>query len=228
MALDSAGRTESPAEHEAVGLLRRQGVDAFFISSASDVGAIQRPEGAPPDALALLDTAYLTSAEVRRCVAACSETGIPVLALVPRSRVADLDPTLAFTDFISCPPDPDELVVRAKSALNPEQEAAGGEEEGDFIRIGDLIINTSSYEVTLSGQRIGLRFKEYELLRLLAENPGRVFTRDALLSQVWGYEYFGGTRTVDVHIRRLRSKIEDSDHSYIETIWNVGYRFNEI
>ena len=69
--------------------------------------------------------------------------------------------------------------------------------------------------------------KQYELLKLLAENPGRVFSRDALLNQIWGYEYFGGTRTVDVHIRRLRSKIEDADHNFIETIWNVGYRFRE-
>ena len=72
---------------------------------------------------------------------------------------------------------------------------------------------------------MSLRFKEYELLRLLSSNPGRVYTREALRSQIWGYEYFGGTRTVDVHIRRLRSKIEDADNSFIETIWNVGYRF---
>ena len=71
---------------------------------------------------------------------------------------------------------------------------------------------------------MSLRFKEYKLLRLLASNPGRVYTREALRSQIWGYEYFGGTRTVDVHIRRLRSKIEDADNSFIETIWNVGYR----
>jgi DNA-binding response OmpR family regulator len=93
--------------------------------------------------------------------------------------------------------------------------------------VGDLQIDTSSYEVTIRGSRIGLRFKEYELLKLLAENPGRVFSRDALLNQIWGYEYFGGTRTVDVHIRRLRSKMEDAEHNFIETIWNVGYRFRE-
>ena len=76
------------------------------------------------------------------------------------------------------------------------------------------------------GRKVLLTYKEYQLLVLLASTPGRVYTRDNLLSQVWGYDYFGGTRTVDVHIRRLRSKIEDASHSFIETIWNVGYRFN--
>ena len=85
----------------------------------------------------------------------------------------------------------------------------------DIIRVGDLVINPSTYVVTLRGRRVNLRFQEYELLRLLVANPGRVYTRNALLSSIWGYDYFGGTRTVDVHIRRLRSKIEDAGHSYI-------------
>lgn len=80
----------------------------------------------------------------------------------------------------------------------------------------------------MSGKRISLRYKEYELLLLMASNPGRVFSRDTLLNQIWGYEYLGGTRTVDVHIRRLRSKIEDADHTFIETVWQVGYRFKPL
>ena len=72
---------------------------------------------------------------------------------------------------------------------------------------------------------IDLTFKEYELLKLMATNRGRVFTRDNLLDKIWGYDYFGGDRTVDVHIRRLRSKIEDANHSYIETVRNIGYKF---
>lgn len=77
----------------------------------------------------------------------------------------------------------------------------------------------------LRGRRITLRFKEYEFLRLLATNPGRVYTGEIFLRQIWGYDYFGGTRTVGVHVRRLRSKIENGVDSFIETIWNVGYRF---
>ena len=220
LTLDTTRRPDMPGEHELVGLLRRQGIDASFVSSESDVRADASLGGSSSEQLALVDITYLTSSEVKRCVTACSEAGIPVIALVPRARIADLDSSLPLTDLIFSPPDPDELVVRARFALRQEQEN-NSVDKGEFIRVGDLVINTSSYEVTLGGERIGLRFKEYELLRLLAQNPGRVFTRDALLNQVWGYEYFGGTRTVDVHIRRLRSKIEDSDHSYVETIWNT-------
>ena len=83
------------------------------------------------------------------------------------------------------------------------------------------------YEVKLNEKIINLTFKELELLKLLASNPGRVFSRENLLKNIWDYDYYGGTRTVDVHVRRLRTKIEDHKYNFIETIWNVGYKFNE-
>ena len=96
-----------------------------------------------------------------------------------------------------------------------------------MLRAGDMVIDLDRYEVSSRGRRIVLTYKEYQLLCLLASYPGKVYTREALLREIWGYDYFGGTRTVDVHIRRLRSKIEnDIDVKYIETIWNVGYRFS--
>jgi len=95
----------------------------------------------------------------------------------------------------------------------------------DMIKAGDLIIDVSRYEVTLSGSKLELTFKEYELLKFLASNKGRVYSRDQLLDKIWGYDYYGGTRTVDVHIRRLRSKIEDRRHAFIETVRNIGYKF---
>ncbi|MXX52696.1 MAG: response regulator transcription factor [Dehalococcoidia bacterium] len=180
-------------------------------------------ESAP--ALALIDTAYMTSFEVERYAQACTDAGVPAIALVPRTRVPGLEPSLPLADFITSPPDPDELVVRARRVLESGKQHK--EDDSHIIRAGDIQIDTSSYDVTIRGSRIGLTFKEYELLKLLAENPGRVFSRYALLNQIWGYEYFGGTRTVDVHIRRLRSKIQDAEHNFIETIWNVGYRFRE-
>ena len=94
------------------------------------------------------------------------------------------------------------------------------------MKVGDLQIDLERYEVSLEGKKVLLTYKEYQMLVLLASNPGKVYSRENLLSQVWGYDYFGGTRTVDVHVRRLRSKIENANHSFIETIWNVGYRFN--
>jgi two-component system alkaline phosphatase synthesis response regulator PhoP len=95
------------------------------------------------------------------------------------------------------------------------------------VRCGDLVIDLDNCEVTVAGRLITLTFKEYELLRFMAAIPGRVFTRDALLDEVWGHDYFGGDRTVDVHIRRLRSKIEDSTHTFIDTVRNIGYRFSK-
>lgn len=89
------------------------------------------------------------------------------------------------------------------------------------------MIDPAQCEVTLEGEVVELTFKEYELLRFLASNRGRVFTREALLNWVWGYDYYGGERTVDVHVRRLRSKIEDSKHVFIETVRNIGYRFKK-
>ena len=206
-------------------LLRRQGISSAMVASEGDLAAIRALSESKPPTLALIETAYMTAAEFGNCARACADAAIPTLALVPRSRVPGVDAAMPLTDFIISPPDPDELVVRARRALG----AASGNDADDrhIIKAGGLEIDTSSYEVSLRGERISLRFKEYELLKMLAENPGRVFSRDALLNRIWGYEYFGGTRTVDVHIRRLRSKIHNSEHNFIETVWNVGYRFRD-
>ncbi len=218
--------TEPNAEHrELVSMLSRQGVQATFVTCAEDVPTSDEHDDAPETTLALIDSAYLTSAELAQCVHECGDKGVPVIVVTLGRRVADLDESLRIADFIVAPVDPDELVVRARRSLRGD--SSEREDPEGVIRIGDLVIDPTSHEVTIGGQRIGLRFKEYELLRVLAESPGRVFKREALLSSVWGYDYFGGTRTVDVHIRRLRSKIEVSERTFIETIWNVGYRFAE-
>ena len=94
----------------------------------------------------------------------------------------------------------------------------------NFVRCGALTIDLANYRVTVAGESVVLTFKEYELLRYLAMNAGRVSTREQLLNRVWGYDYFGGARTVDVHIRRIRSKIEIHGNTFIETVRNVGYR----
>jgi two-component system alkaline phosphatase synthesis response regulator PhoP len=88
-----------------------------------------------------------------------------------------------------------------------------------------LVIYLARYEVRLGGRLVELTFREYKLLSFLAANRGQVFTREVLLNKVWGYDYFGGDRTVDVHIRRLRSKVEDANHTFIDTVRNIGYRF---
>jgi len=93
------------------------------------------------------------------------------------------------------------------------------------IRSGEVIIDESSYTAKIKGRVLDLTFKEFELLKYLAQHPGRVFTRSQLLQEIWGYDYFGGTRTVDVHIRRLRSKLGPEFEAIIGTVRNVGYRF---
>ena len=96
-----------------------------------------------------------------------------------------------------------------------------------LIKVGDLVVDQANYAVTIAGQPLELTFKEYELLRFLATHRGRVFTREALLNQVWGYDYYGGNRTVDVHIRRIRAKLGTPYEDLVETVRNVGYRFND-
>jgi DNA-binding response OmpR family regulator len=114
-----------------------------------------------------------------------------------------------------------ELNLRVKVALS----RAGRYDDTDAIQRGDLRIHPHTYEVFMNGERVDLTLKEYELLKFLATHAGRVFTRDVLLEQVWGYDYYGGMRTVDVHVRRLRAKLEREGHTFIETIRGVGYRF---
>ncbi|MFA5165212.1 MAG: response regulator transcription factor [Candidatus Omnitrophota bacterium] len=145
----------------------------------------------------------------------------PVFALLPEGGMQALDGIPGVGDFIFEPFNPSELVARVRALLKKVIPT----DSKDVIKAGDLVVDISRYEVTVNGSKIELTFKEYELLKFLASNKGRVYSRDQLLDKIWGYDYYGGTRTVDVHIRRLRSKIEDRRHTFIETIRNIGYKF---
>ena len=123
-------------------------------------------------------------------------------------------------DFLVLPAAPGELRRRLERALYRRH----GIDNENFVRCGGLTIDLGNYRVTVAGEPIVLTFKEYELLRYLAMNAGRVSTREQLLNRVWGYDYYGGARTVDVHIRRIRAKIEVHRQVVIETVRNVGYR----
>jgi DNA-binding response OmpR family regulator len=146
---------------------------------------------------------------------------LPVIALVPPELLAKADFAIDADDFVAGPYDPRELALRIDRVLR----RTGADEGSEQIKCDGLTIDLATCEVTVNGAPVELTFKEYELLKLLASNPGRVYTREALLDKIWGYDYFGGDRTVDVHVRRLRSKIEDASHTYIETVRNIGYRF---
>ncbi len=173
-----------------------------------------------PDAV-LLDMCSLEDRDARHFVELCHDRKLPVLAAVPREAVAEYDPSLNADEMVVCPISNGELTARVKQAMYRVSGPAGPK----LLTAGDLSIDLERYDVTVAGRRVSLTYKEFQLLVLLASNPGRVYTREALLSQIWGYDYLGGTRTVDVHIRRLRSKVESPGRSFVETIWNVGYRF---
>lgn len=146
---------------------------------------------------------------------------LPVIALVPGGKLEIIDNNPDIDDFITSPYNSEELVLRINRLLRSKKNDTNDE----VIKQKGLVINLTTCEVTVDGNLVELTFKEYELLKLLAGQPGRVYTREALLDKIWGYDYFGGDRTVDVHIRRLRSKIEDANHRFIETVRNIGYRF---
>jgi len=100
-----------------------------------------------------------------------------------------------------------------------------GVEADEIVRVGSLELNLATYQVTIDGAPVDFTYMEYELLKFLVTHPGRVFTREALLSRVWGYDYFGGARTVDVHVRRVRAKLGQEHAGRIKTVRSVGYRF---
>ena len=146
---------------------------------------------------------------------------LSVVLLVTEDHLGHLDVGWGIEDYLTLPVSATRLAERLNFVLWKLSRV--GPKNG-FIQ-GNLVIDFERYEVRVNGGPVDLTYKEFELLKFLATHSGKVFTREALLDKVWGYDYFGGTRTVDVHIRRLRSKIEVGGAAYIETVRNVGYKF---
>lgn len=145
---------------------------------------------------------------------------VAIIALARPQQFGLVGPGVAVDDVLLVPLDEDELRLRVGRVLW----ARTGGTSGSVLRQGALTIDLERYTVTVDDEVVDLTYKEFELLRFLASNAGKPFTREALLNRVWGYDYYGGSRTVDVHIRRIRSKIERHE-PFIETVRNVGYRF---
>ena len=148
--------------------------------------------------------------------------GIASIAVIRSDQLATFDFSIGFDDFVVYPALSDEISARVRRAIWMRS----GVESDNTLRAGELRIDLGNYKVFIGGKPIDLTYKEYELLRFMATNRDKVFTREALLNRVWGYDFYGGARTVDVHVRRLRSKIEDRGQTFIETVRNVGYRFH--
>jgi DNA-binding response OmpR family regulator len=179
--------------------------------------------GTSPDVV-IID-ARTELAEARATCRMLHATGlnVPMLAVVTESGLVALNADWGVDDVILNTAGPAETEARLRLALGRlNSSAAVG---SGVIRAGDLTIDPDTYAAKLKGRPIDLTYKEFELLKFLAQHPGRVFTRDQLLREVWGYDYFGGTRTVDVHVRRLRAKLGSEYESMIGTVRQVGYKF---
>lgn len=166
----------------------------------------------------------------RRLKADPQTSGIPIIMLTAKAEEIDrvLGLELGADDYVVKPFSMRELLARVKAVLRrsaKDSQSEKGREE--TLKIGDLRLDFSSYQAWLHDEPIALTPKEYELLKLLVTNPGRAFTRDELLERIWGYEYYGDTRTVDVHIRHLRAKLKGDENisKAIETVRGIGYRF---
>ncbi|ANS79990.1 GlnR-family transcriptional regulator [Serinicoccus hydrothermalis] len=201
--------------------------------SGMDVGALLTRSDSETDLVLVDATADLVQARgVLRSLAALG-LQVPVLAVVGEGALAVLDEQWPLDDLVLATAGPAELAARLRLALGRGPRSTGAERAGaadpedepEAIRVADVVVDEASWTVRAGGRALDLTFKEFELLRYLVQHPGRVVTRDTLLQQVWGGDYYGGTRTVDVHIRRLRAKLGPERESLIGTIRGVGYRF---
>ena len=180
---------------------------------------------APPANAVLMD-ARRELAHAKSICRLLQTTGLdcPLFAIVTEGGLAAVNAEWGVDDVILHTAGPAEVEARVRLAIGRRAVVAAADAP-DEIRSGELAIDEATYAARLRGRVLDLTFKEFELLKFLAQHPGRVFTRAQLLQEVWGYDYFGGTRTVDVHVRRLRAKLGPEHEALIGTVRNVGYRF---
>ena len=155
-------------------------------------------------------------------------TGVdcPIIAIATEGALSAMNADWGFDDVILDTAGPAEIEARIRIAVGRiEANNFANDPSSREIRTGEIVIDENSYTAKIKGRSLDLTFKEFELIKFLAQHPGRVFTRAQLLQEIWGYDYFGGTRTVDVHIRRLRSKLGPEHEAIVGTVRNVGYRF---
>jgi DNA-binding response OmpR family regulator len=199
-----------------LGLLPHR-VTVLPLDAAALVG---RPAG---DAVFLDARRDLAAAKSFSRVLAAAGAGAPVLAVLTEGGLVAVSSDWAVDDFVLDTAGPAELEARLRMAI--QHRVASARQAPDHVDIGVLTIDESTYTARLEGTPLDLTYKEFELLKFLAQHPGRVFTRSHLVQEVWGYDYFGGTRTVDVHVRRLRAKLGPEHEALIGTVRNVGYKF---
>lgn len=191
--------------------------------------ALSAFESCQPD-LILLDLMLPGMDGYQICREIRSRSQTPIIILSAKGEVFDkvLGLELGADDYIIKPFDSKELVARVKAVLRRYSSplcATASDDRGKYVEYPGICIHLTNYSVTLDGETVEMPPKELELLYFLAASPNQVFTREQLLDQIWGYEYLGDTRTVDVHIKRIREKIKDHDSWKISTVWGIGYKF---
>ncbi len=176
--------------------------------------------------LILLDLMLPNMDGYQVCTEIRKTSSVPIIMLTAKGETFDkvLGLELGADDYIVKPFDSKEVVARVKAVLRRYEAKT---EKGEILSFPDLEINISNYSVVYRGKNLELPPKEFELLSYLAQNPNRVFTREQLLDHIWGYEYIGDTRTVDVHVKRIREKFQAGDEWGVRTIWSVGYKFGQ-
>lgn len=181
---------------------------------------------APPSDAVIVDGRH-DLAQVRSLTRVIRTTGIecPLVLVLTEGGLAVAAADWGMDDVILTTAGPAELEARLRLGVGRIAAGLQGVDESHVIASSGLVIDESTYSARLEDRTLDLTFKEFELVKFLAQHPGRVFTRQQLLQEVWGYDYFGGTRTVDVHVRRLRAKLGSEHETLIGTVRNVGYRF---
>ena len=180
----------------------------------------------PPADVVLVDARRELAAAKSLCrMLRATGVSVPLLAILTEGGLAGLTAEWGVDDVLLDSAGPAEVEARLRLAIGSLALSADDDQTSGQITAGELVIDETTYSARISGRLLDLTYKEFELIKHLAQHPGRVFTRAQLLQEVWGYDYFGGTRTVDVHVRRLRAKLGLEYEVLIGTVRNVGYRF---
>jgi DNA-binding response OmpR family regulator len=202
--------SEELAAALAIGGIRPINVDSLELAT---------PEAVSAWSVLVVDLGDEPMRRLRHIADLVENSGLPVLAVAHPAQFALVEQATGVADFIAHPPDSSEISVRIRRLADTSSGV------DSILSFEDLVLNPLTYQASLAGDPLDLTYMEYELLRFFVEHRGRVWTREQLLSKVWGYDYFGGARTVDVHVRRLRAKLGEERAGWIVTVRSVGYRF---
>ena len=205
--------------------IEKEGFDAIIANDGQE--AVAKFNKKKPD-LILLDIMLPIKDGWQVCREIRAQSKVPIIMLTAKGETFDkvLGLELGADDYVVKPFEPKELIARIRAVLRRSADSVDEKADEDELSFDGLKINQSTYEVYIDDKKVEMPPKEFELLYFLAKNTNKVFTRDQLLDEIWGYEFFGDSRTVDVHIKRIREKLEGENRTWaLKTVWGVGYKF---